>query len=60
MGYIMDLRKLVGHRPLIMAGACILISESVASLKFRIDWDLQILKLRLNIMPIPYQTQIMT
>jgi hypothetical protein len=25
MGYIMDLRKLVGTRPLIMAGACTLI-----------------------------------
>ena len=25
MGYIMDLRKEIGHRPLIMAGACVLI-----------------------------------
>ncbi|PUB15206.1 hypothetical protein [Paenisporosarcina sp. OV554] len=33
MGYIMDLRKLVGHRPLIMAGACNLISEGVDIVK---------------------------
>jgi 8-oxo-dGTP pyrophosphatase MutT (NUDIX family) len=27
MGYIMDLRKLVGSRPLIMAGACVLLCK---------------------------------
>ncbi|RIX53689.1 NUDIX domain-containing protein [Paenibacillus nanensis] len=28
MGYIMDLRKIVGARPLIMAGACVLLIDS--------------------------------
>lgn len=27
MGYIADLRKLVGTRPLIMAGACVLVFD---------------------------------
>jgi 8-oxo-dGTP pyrophosphatase MutT (NUDIX family) len=38
MGYIMDLRKIVGKRPLIMAGACvILISEGRLLLQLRAD-----------------------
>jgi len=28
MGYIMDLRNLVGSRPLIMAGACVILVNS--------------------------------
>lgn len=28
MGYMMDLRKIVGSRPLIMAGACVIIVNS--------------------------------
>ncbi|MGE7989345.1 hypothetical protein [Lysinibacillus fusiformis] len=28
MGYIMDIRKIVGSRPLIMAGACVILVNS--------------------------------
>lgn len=32
MGYIMELRKLVGNRPLIMAGACVIVEQGGAVL----------------------------
>ncbi|OXS74383.1 hypothetical protein B1B04_09720 [Lysinibacillus sp. KCTC 33748] len=49
IGYIMDLRKIVGSRPLIMAGACVILVNSnnentiEASLAWRKDNNSEIL-----------------
>ena len=39
MGYIMDLRKMVGSRPLIMAGACVIIVNSGDELLLQLRQD---------------------
>lgn len=43
MGYIMELRKLVGSRPLIMAGSCVLVFNEQGHLLLQrrtdsLDW----------------------
>ena len=39
MGYIMDLRKIVGSRPLIMAGACVILVNSNNELLLQLRKD---------------------
>lgn len=39
MGYIMDLRKLVGSRPLIMAGACVILIDKENRLLLQLRQD---------------------
>jgi ADP-ribose pyrophosphatase YjhB (NUDIX family) len=39
MGYIMDLRKIVGSRPLIMAGACVIVVNSNNELLLQLRKD---------------------
>ena len=39
MGYIMDLRKLVGSRPLIMAGACVILIDEENRLLLQLRQD---------------------
>ena len=52
MGYIMELRKLVGSRPLIMAGSCVLVFNEEGHLLLQrrtdsLDWGRSVVRLNL-------------